>query len=179
MSDVNIVRGDDILQESVSAVQELNTNLWASITGTPTYASGVIQLNQAAMRSLVGAKNFAGFMQILIPTAPTAGDDREWGFKNAGSKSPGAFYYIEGEVFGVKVIGDFGIELADVPLPWNTLWNNTEVIWGVTTFQNEIQFTVNGSLVYRYRDEVPDRSMPVFISNANNDVMEYSELSVT
>lgn len=177
MSDVNVIRGDNTLQESVSAVQELNTNLWATITGTPTYSSGVIQLDQAAMRSLVGAKNFAGFLQVLIPAAPTTSDVREWGFKNAGN-GPAAHFYVTDEDFGVKVLDDYGTELADVVCPWNSAWTDAAVVWGITTFQNEIHFTANGSLVHRYMGEVPDRPMTIYFNNENNDVMEYSEMSI-
>lgn len=179
MTDVNIVRGDNILQESISAVQTLNTNLWATITGTPTYSSGVIQLDQAAMRSLVGAKNFSGFLEVLIPAAPTTGDVREWGFKNAGTKAPAAYFYVTDDVFGVKVVDDFGTSIVTVTLPWDTDWTNAQVVWGVTTFVNEIHFTVNGSLVYRHIGKVPDRPLTVFMNNENNDVMAYSELSVS
>jgi hypothetical protein len=179
MSDVNIVRGDNILQESISAVKTFNTNLWSAIIGTPAYNAGVIDIDQASMRTLVGAKNFAGFIEILIPTAPTTGDAREWGFKNAGDNSPGAYFYIDGEEFGVVVLDDFGAELVSAICKWNSDWTDASVVWGVTTFKTEIHFTVNGSLLYRYMGSVPERPLTVFISNTNNDVMEYSELSIS
>lgn len=181
--DVNIVRGDDILQESVADVGSLNTNLWATVTGTPTYSGGVIQLNASAMRSLVGSKNFQSFIEVLIPTAPTAGDDRTWGFKNAGSKAPGAYFYIEDATFNVKILDDVGATLADVELPWDSDWTNAAVAWGITVFKKEIHFTANGSLVYRYQEAVtnslPDRPLTVYISNANADVMTYAQLSIS
>jgi len=157
--------------------QGYDTQLWKTVTGTPTVVSDVIRFNQA--ESVGYGDIFKGNikMSVIVPVEPTTADVRSFGFKQIANNSYALFKIVD-DVFSCEC--SFGGNTTNIVLTWNSDWTNTatdfEIVW--TGFS--AQFLINGVQVAFISDEsIPHEAMSLSISNSNDDSMDLAYIEVT
>lgn len=177
--DVNIIRSGDVFREDVLTTGSFSTTIWTAFTGTPTYSSGVIVVNQDFMGTKNTFERPQMLIDILIPAVPTEGDVRQWGLAGSASNSPQFIFDITDDVFSAVVIDNTGEELSRTTIPWDSDWTNAQIIWGITVFEREVHFLAEGALLCKYIGAIQKDPVAVIVKNENADDMKYRLLSVT
>lgn len=181
---------DGYLYDAV--IKGYDTNFWASIVGTPTVSgSGVtsaIQFNvQSAGSFLQHAFGDVEF-GLTVPTAPTAGHTRWWGFlspaqfNQGGAAVAGAVYFnISGTAFTLKVVDPNGNVLTKT-LTWAGGYTNTFTRFRIRWEADQIQCLINDVIVATVSESnltdsatlvggIPKQLLPIYINNAVADNM--------
>lgn len=114
-------------------------------------------------------------MDVVIPTAPTANDNRKWGFF-APSKGSGLYFQITGTTFqAVAIDGPTGADTT-VSITFETEWVGTEQVYRIVWEAGLAHFYVAGTkkATIAFEDDNLDlASIPlsVYVYNANADNM--------
>lgn len=157
--------------------QGYDTVLWKTISGVPAISGSDLRLNSAAIIHYGDIFKGELTMNLNIPTAPTAGDDRLFGFNqlNAGAY---AYFKVADDVFTAEVNdGEGGTD--SVVIDWQTDWTaadtNFKIVWmgfSAVFYVNKVKFaTINSA-------GVPKFPLSIYIKNGNADNMDMKYIEV-
>ena len=115
---------------------------WSTQSGAPTVVSGNLEIGGAS--TVMSADFMKGNleMEITVPTAPTAGHTRQFGWK---SVVQGAYAYFEitGTTFQAAT-GDGEGNTQTSEITWNSDWNNTATLFQIRWDASGFTFLING-----------------------------------
>lgn len=187
--DVSIVRSGDIWQYNPAVEGYSADDVFHPLTGAPAISSGKLRLN--ADEIITYDKKFQyGNLEFLItiPVAPTAGDVRQFGFKNNDDKGLMVFDFT-GAVFSAKVYDAGGTLIATKTIPWDTDWTATEARYRIAWNNRNIYFIIDDTIVARFdegfdKDVVPadimnSQPMGIYLINSNADNMDVALINYT
>lgn len=152
-----------------------STNWWASLSGAPVEDATGLKLNAASTTMLGDFWRGRIEMKMIIPTAPTAGNFRQWGFKEGGSNTF-ALFRISGTTFSAVVSSEeYGVSTTtSSTMTWNTAWNATETIFSIDWDASGFTFRVNGQRLAKISDPsaMPNGSAlsPYFENSVSDDM---------
>lgn len=125
------------------AVDALSTTVWVTESGSPSIVGGKYQINNAHIRTVPQFLYGEVDIKVTIPTAPTAGQARVFGFMGKSVGNRGAFIFrISGAVFTAEAYSNDGVLLASETIPWNVAWTNTEISLIISHLDTNVTFVV-------------------------------------
>lgn len=102
-----------------------STNWWTTMGGAPTEDATGLKLSASSASMLGDFRKGDLEMKMIIPTEPTAGNFRQWGWREGGNGAY-AYFQISGTTFSLETAdGDGNTESTTVT--WNSSWTNTPV----------------------------------------------------
>lgn len=158
-----------------------------AISGTPTISSSKLRLNQTSIVTYDRTTLF-GDLEITatIPAAPTSGDSRQFGFRNNTGLHGVMVFDITDAVASAKVYDSAGTLIASKEITWNSNWTNAEARYRISWHKNRtIYFTIEDTVVAMFNaDDLFDsvlgsEPMHIYVSNANNDNVDISFVSIS
>lgn len=157
-----------------------DTDWWVTIAGTPAVASGKLTLPTTAI-TMMSADFVKGNleMDLLIPSAPGAGDVRKFGWK-AGGQDAGAYFEFDGADFIVTTDDGEGNTISET-LTWNTDWTNTQTLFKIKWDASGFTFLVNDVRMAKISEELkmPRVPMSPYINNGTGgDTLQVQYVSV-
>lgn len=165
-----------------AARQGYDTALWKALTGTPSASSSKLRFTSAAGIHygdiLRGEATFA----LAIPSSPSAGEDRRWGFYGANSTEFIGFN-ISGSTFVAQV--DTATTVSTT-LTWNTDWDAAEVLWKIVWEPGIAKFYINGVNVATISESttvaaplaMPKGPLSLYVQNQEADNMDLGSVTV-
>jgi hypothetical protein len=157
--------------------QGYEDTLWKTIAGVPAVVANNIVLNAATILGYDDLYQCRGVFSLTIPAAPTAGDDRAFGFAQLNA---GLFvdFKIVGAVFSANCIN--GTLSSTAVIPWNTDWDATPTKFSIRWHGYDAIFYVNDIEMARLNSGnagMVTEPMSLYIKNANADdlLMHYVE----
>jgi hypothetical protein len=162
-------------------IKGYDTTFWKSITGTPAMSSTVLRFTSAVAGSYI-QHVFADVEFLLnVPVKPTAGDVRQWGFKNPSSINLGAVYFdITGTAFTLKVYDNFG-NLTSTTLTWiDGTYSAAAIKFRLRWEPDQVIAYINGVKVATVDSAggIPPNALGLYINNGNADNMDLSYIGV-
>ena len=176
--DVVITRSNDVFLFDAK-VSGYDTAVWKTISGTPAVVSNKIQINAAEINSHYAFRNVNLEFLLTIQTAPTAGDERQFGLKSAnfGNKSA-LIFYISGANFSARAYDEAGNLIASYVINWDSNWTNTESRFRISTSERNVFFSINDTIVAKFEDVLLTKlPLSVNILNTNADDLLLSSVS--
>lgn len=123
------------------ARQGYDTTLLKTIEGTPEINGGNIELNEAKFIGYADIFKGELHFDIVVPTVPTTGDYRQFGFEQLNEGASAVFVF-DGEDFYVAT--SFQGEVTMIPVEWNPAWTNTATRFTVKWTGFSAEFLING-----------------------------------
>lgn len=179
--DTRIVRAGDLYRYESSVNGYSTTTHWYTLTGTPTIAADLLVFNEDGAQSLVYSTYGKLEIRASIPTVPTTGDSRFWGFKSEmqGDESRIEFAIVDDE-FLIQVYDEAGTLIVSRVCEWNDDWTATQVRWGIRRTERDVYFTADEVLVASItnKDKMSRIPMPHYILNENADDLTVSVVTI-
>jgi len=154
--------------------------LLSALTGTPAISSSKLRLTSAGVISLQGFRNGSAEFTMTIPTAPTAADDREFGFSNNINNRKMVFD-ITDDVFSAKVYDVDGTIIDTKVIPWDASWTAASARYRITCGDRSVIFAIDDTIVARFEaiwdittEIIGNSSLSILISNGNADNLDVS-----
>ena len=158
-----------------------DNTFWRSTSGNPTVASDRIRLNQDTAYSYPQFRFGIFEFGVIIPVAPTAGDDRKWGFKipELGNKGT-IFFQISGTTLSAVSYDNDGVESDSQDIPWDASWTNTETRFTINWSPKGVRISINGvdPIVLKVPNNIGDLPMALYLDNQNADDMDITYILV-
>jgi len=175
---VNIDRNSNIFLYDVKT-NGYDTNIWNTISGVPSVASGKLVLNNAEVNSFAAFTKCSIEFLMTIPTAPTLGDSRAWGLKTYNYGNKGRIEFdITDTNFTAKVYDDSGTIIESIPITWDTNWTNTEARFRISFSERNVFFSVNDVIVARFQEvNVTENPLALHIINGTADNLLFAAVS--
>lgn len=182
--DINIVRKGEIWQYNPATEGYSADDVFHELTGSPAIVSSKLRLNQDEIitydkRFLLGSLEF----YLTIPFIPTAGDVRQFGFKNNDNK--GALLFdITDDVFTANVYDSAGTLISSKTVNWDANWTATEARYRISLSERSVYFAINDIIVARFEsgadkdiidsDLMFKNPLGIYLKNSNNDSTDVS-----
>lgn len=188
--DVQITRSNDIWSYNPLTEGYTEDAVFSAIAGTPTISSNKLRLNEDTIITYDKTfKNGSLEMVITVPTVPTTGDARQFGFKNSDSDLKGAMLFdVTDDDFTAKVYDASGTLIESRVINWNAGWTASEATYRITWSSRRVLFVVNNVIVARFdagegQAITPDikmanKPMYLYLKNVNADNMDVSLITV-
>lgn len=167
----------------IPQIHAYSTNFWKTLTGSPAYDAGTVSIfvNAAAIASLYGfSKGGALRMQVKVPTAPTTGDVRRFGWRNPAS-GEGVYFDITDEVLTAIAVYKNG-NADGSPITWVAGWTNEYIVYEIVLNGKNAEFYINGSLQTSLPidfDASQFLAMPVYFANEEADNMAIKQVTIS
>jgi hypothetical protein len=163
-------------------IKQYDASFWKTTTGTPAMSSNVLRFTSAAAASYL-LHMFADVeFSFTIPTAPTGGDVRQFGFRMPASDALGGVYFdITDTVFSIKVVDNFGVTTTTTPITWSAGWTNKAASYRIRWEKDQINAYVNGvvkATISAPITDIPENALALRIVNGNADNMDLNYLAV-
>jgi len=132
-------------------------------------AGGAIRLNSQPM--IMFGNNI---MDIDIPTAPTSGDSRIWGYYSRayGSRNA-AYFYISGTSFYARTYSNDSATAESTTIPWVSSWTNTRTRWEIRWKIDRVEFYADGIKLATHCTRIPKQTLlPMYWYNNQVDNMD-------
>lgn len=179
-----IVRRGEIWQYNPATEGYSADDVFHALTGTPAISSSKLRLNQDEVITFDKRFQFGSVeFYLTIPAVPTAGDIRQWGFKNNGNDGLMVFD-ITDDAFTAKVYDSSGTSVASKTIEWDDDWTATEARYRITWAERSVYFAVNDVIVARFEDgwdkDIIDSDimnklpMALYLKNSNDDSFDIS-----
>ena len=160
-------------------------NFFKTISGSITVTNGKIRVNSGT-DSLGRVNSIDMFMfgeltyGVTIPTAPTAGDNRVWGFfSRAIQNRNAAYFYISGTNFYARSYGDTSSTSESTTIEWDSAWTATPIDYKIVWRIERVDFYVNNIKLATHTTKVPAQMlMPMYFSNGANDNMDINFIRI-
>jgi len=165
--------------------QGYDASLWKTLTGAPTVSSDNIVLNEDEIIGYADLYEGDITMRLIIPTVPTTGDSRKFGFASAGFGALLVFE-IDGEDFNIYSDNGDG-DTQSVTVDFKAAWATAEVDFEIRWRGDYADFLVNGVKVIDTTSEaigsyrlgtllgtssISKGPMSLYLQNVNVDNME-------
>jgi len=156
--------------------QGYDTTVFKTVTGTPTTSGGAIRLNTAKIIGYGDLYRADQTLTVKVPTAPTSGDSRTFGFYQINDTAS-AVFKITGAVFSCECTFN-GVTKNEV-VTWQSGWTNTYTDFRIVFSGFSADFYVNGYRVAFINDSsVPKVSLSTYVDNANSDNVDVLSIEV-
>jgi len=148
----------------------ISSSRWKTVGGTPVASGDQILLSQASILELADVSLGDLRLELSLPTAPTAGDERQFGFKSFSSGSY-ALFDISGTTFSAKVSDENG-HTDSTTLVFNNDWVAEHTVFQIVFSASFVKFYINSSCVATFTGEdAPNKAMSIYVKNDNADSM--------
>lgn len=129
------------------AISGYDSNFWERYYGAsdPTInGSDQLVMNADGIASKVFYRYLDAEFCVTVPTAPTSGNQRRWGFYNPNMGNRGRIEFnISGAVFSIIVYSSGGNLIAQQTIDWDdTNWTNKPVVFKIVWKESGIIFSV-------------------------------------
>jgi len=179
--DTKIVRAGDIFIYDPRTQGYASGSPITTISGSPAIASSKLRLTSAIVQSQTAMTFGTLEMIVNVPTAPTAGDSREWGLYwiSAGNKGRATFQ-ISGTTFQVVVYNSAGTAVATVACTWDSDWTATDTRFAILRSERRIIFKADNTIVYTHDDEdlLAKYPLPFYFDNSTADSFDIAAISI-
>lgn len=158
-----------------------DNRFWRSTSGTPTVTGNRIRLNADAAYSYPQFRYGIFEFGVIIPTAPTAGDDRKWGFQLPEMVGRGSILFqIGGATFTATSYNNDGTVSDSQTIVWDAAWTNTETKFTLVWYANGCRCSINDTdaIMLKVPKQVGDMPMALYLDNQNADNMEFTYIMV-
>ncbi|MBU0847470.1 hypothetical protein KKH23_09830, partial [Patescibacteria group bacterium] len=162
---------DDIFKVFTGTAKALNgkIRIRATVDGTAAKVSTTTMI-------MMGENT----LDMTIPTAPTSGDSRIFGFysMNYGNRNA-AYFYISGTNFYARTYSDSSATAESTTITWNTSWTNTPIKYEIRWYINRIEFWVDGVQKALHSFRFPAQVLlPLYFYNNKYDGMYLNYIEV-
>lgn len=177
---IHLDKRDGYLYDPV--VKQFDTTFWKQVGGTTTISSNKMRFNAASAASYL-QHIFADIEFVVnVPANPTAGDSRQWGFKNPSESTRGYIYFdITDTTFSLKIEDEFG-NTYSLPLTWsNGSYTGNDIAFRFRWEKDAINVFVNNALVTVVPQSTivpPVGPIAAYINNGNADNMDVKYMLV-
>lgn len=181
---VQITKSNDIWSYNPLTEGYSEDAVFSAITGTPTISSNKLRLNEDTIITYDKTfKDGSLEMVITVPTAPTTGDVRQFGLKNADGDLKGAMLFdVTDDVFTAKIYDASGTLIASKVINWNADWTADEATFRITWANRQVFFAVRNVIVARFTSngdiastvQMARHPMYLYLKNVNADNMDVS-----
>ena len=167
----------------IPQIHAYSTNFWKTLTGSPTYdaSSKSLFVNAAAIASLYTFSNGGALrMEVKVPTAPTTGDVRQFGWRNP-TTGEGIYFNIDGEIFSALTVYKNG-DAESSPITWLAGWTNEYKVYEIVLNGKTAEFYIDGSLnktLLLDLDASKYLAMPVYFGNEEADNMSVRQIVIS
>lgn len=148
-----------------------SANFFYAVGGTVNIATGgKIRVSGGSAYSKVLSLHGNTTMKLTVPTAPTAGDSRIFGFYSwvHGNKNA-AYFFISGTNFYVRSYDEDGT-VEQTTVTWLAAWTNAATNYEIRKRIDKVEFYINGAKVAAHFTYIPRQNlMPMYWSNSNSD----------
>ena len=153
-----------------------DTSFWKSITGTPTIASSKIRLNADTCASYYQVIKGNIDIPVNVPTTPSAGEAKKWGFLNPGDPTKGSMYFeIAAAVFrAVSYDNDGTAQTTVLTFADHTAEKIYSIEWG----DDYINFLKEGTVVATHKTRVGSLAQSIYLHNADADNTDFGSIKV-
>ena len=157
-----------------------NEDIIRKISGTVDGNNGKIRFIAGSATSTIMAIFGDLRQKVLIPTAPTAGDKRIFGYySRAYPNRNSAYFYISGTNFYARTYDDDGIVIESTTIVWESDWTNASIDYEIRCRINRVEFWIDGRKMATHSTKVPRKLLlPLYWYNGNSDSMlvDYFEI---
>lgn len=159
-------------------IKQYDTAFWRTTTGTPAMSSTVLRFTSAGVSSYL-LHLFADVeFSLNVPTTPSAGEAKQWGFRNPSGDNLGAAYFeITGATFRVVTVDDGGTSQTTA-VTWTAGWEGAATEYRMLWDADRVIFYVNGTIVATHTARVPSNALSLRILNSDADNTDLSYLAV-
>ena len=151
--------------------QGYDTTLWKTLSGVPSVATNYIVLSEAAIIHYADLYQARVIYDVIIPAAPTLGDERAIGLAQVNN----------GDFVGFKIVDDvFSVTSNNsetsksVVIAWKAIWSNTSIKLEIRWKGYKTEFFINGVKVAT----ISSSTDPVDGNNDNGLVLNPTSLYV-
>lgn len=185
--DVQITRSNEFWQYDPIVDEYTSGDLLKTISGAPAISGSVLRINSAEVASLNTFKNGASEFDLIIPTAPAAGDDKEFGLKLVAGGNRGKYMFdITDAVFSAKIYDETGTLISSKTITWATAWTAASAIYAIKFSESNVFFTVNGTVVAKFENgheiiastSLSKLPLAVYVDNNDADNVDIKSISV-
>lgn len=157
--------------------QAYDTALWKTISGTPAINGTVLRFISASAVQYKDVFKGTIVLNLTVPTAPTAGNDRKFGLTQL-SKGALAYFKVAGTAFTAESADGNG-NTESTTITWDSAWTNTATEFKIVWTGFEATFYVGGVKLATHRTvAVSKEPMSVYVNNstADNLDLKYAEI---
>lgn len=148
--------------------QGYEATTFKTLSGSPAISGSALRLTASAALHLGDIYKCDLIVHAIIPTVPTAGDDRFIGFSDVTMGAELGFE-IAGEVLSA-VAKDTAGNTTAIIIPFQPEWEDVSTAYSIAWRGPQAIFSVNGQRVAKLTDiAVPKTPMSVVIDNQNAD----------
>lgn len=157
--------------------QGYDTTLWKTLSGVPAMSGNNINFNAASAIGYADIFKANLILRLTIPTVPTVGDDRRFGFAQLNLGAHLGFRF-NGTTFQVEAIdGKGNTETQDIT--WDASWTATPVTFEIDWTGFSATFKINGERMAFFNGvSIPKDALSEYISNVNADNLTFHYLEV-
>jgi len=156
--------------------QGYDTNVFKTVSGSPSISSGAIRLNAAKIIAYGDLLKATQSFNLKVPAVPTSGDVRVFGLSQINAAAT-AVFKITDAVFSCETTFN-GVTKNEV-VTWQSGWTNTYTTFKIVWTGFAASFYVNGVRVAFINDSsVPKVSMSSYLYNGNADNMDMYYMTV-
>lgn len=156
--------------------QGYDTNLFKTVSGSPSVSGGAIRLNTAKIIGYADLYRADQTIKVKVPTAPTSGDVRSFGFFQINANAY-AVFNITDDVFSCEC--SFGGVSKVETVTWQSAWTNTFTDFRIVFNGFSAEFYVNNVRVAFINDaSVPKVALSTYAYNGNADNMDINYIEV-
>jgi hypothetical protein len=123
--------------------QGYDPSIWKTTSGTPVVSGNNLVFNTAAAIGKADISRGEITFALIVPTAPTAGDDRYWGLGHTANFSSLAVFKILDDGFFAYVYDNAGNYKSE-RIDWDVAWNAAEVDYKIKYAPDGFHFYVDG-----------------------------------
>lgn len=166
------------------ATHGLDASMLSQVSGAVTIVGGKYRLNVAELISTQQFRFGELEFSMNIPTVPTVGDSRKFGFYGKSIGNRGAVVFgITGAVFAAQVYDKDGNLVFNEAIKWITGWEGAQTRFRIAWKQNSVTFAIissAGNYSTTYNANNIQVSLPVFfgVLNTNADNLDLQSISI-
>jgi hypothetical protein len=147
--------------------------VWTTLTGTPSESGGNLDFNEASAIQNQDLLKGVLKMRVTVPTEPTEGDAREWGF-HMPSTSSSILFEVDDEIFSAVVTDGKTDATERVEIAWNEDWTDAPVDFEIRWRAGMADFIADGTRKATIAFSPEGMSlamtpMSIYVGNENED----------
>lgn len=149
-------------------VKQYDSSFWKTTTGVPSMSGNVVRFTSAAAASYIQHVYADIEFALNVPTTPSGGEAKHWGFRSPSSDQGGAAYFkIAGSAFTAETVDDAG-NAQSTALTWSA-YEATVTYFRIIWDADGVRFLINGVAVAYHATRVPQQALPIRIVNVDAD----------
>jgi hypothetical protein len=158
--------------------QGYDSTVWQTLTGLP-YVNGDnnLEFNAASAIGVADINRGEVTFFLTVPTAPEAGDVREWGLYQINSSAAVTFKVTDDEF--TAYVSDIDGNTESQTLTWLSTWTNTETKFKILYTPGLATFYIGSDKVAVFNDDGPPNGpLSLYVKNSESDPMALSHIQI-